>query len=670
MAKSPFKKMFDIKANYYPKDRLSIVYGKKHLTWKEEQARINKLAYMLKKKYKVIKGDKVAVLMHNRPEFVEANLALQTLGAIPVPVNYRYVASELEFLLNNCDAIGIIFEESATDIVMGAKPSSPNVRFYICVGETIPEGMDKYDGVLAAGKNKDIKVNVDPDDVAVIIYTGGTTGRPKGVMLTYENMLVNQEATIKLLVTFLPSVDDIDYPKYARSKGEAKLMNVLNLLIGQMYQNLFKGPEDRKILVFDIGTKTGVDIPPMTIRQVEEKVKIFNGKPEKYDVLFRGSIFDQMRDFINLLPKSYSKKGKLSLLPTLIWKFLLGGVKLEGSFGDRMAMINSLMAKPDDDSLQRMLLTPPMFHLAAYALWTFNWLISGALIVIPESESFVPQEIIELSNRENITWTFFVPTQWKRIIKYLEKEHPDFKLDSLKVAFSGAALLRAKVKKQILKYFPEVLIIDVFGQTEMAPAASVKIDGDESSLRDRSVGQVVPNIEIKIVDENGNEVPEGVTGEIYYRGPNVMKGYYGDAEKTAATIDEDGWLHSGDLGYFKNGELYTVDRKKECINTGGEKVFPLEVEEIIVEHPGVKEVCVIGVPDEDWGSTVRAIVIPEEGAKPTAQEIMDFCKGKMAGYKKPRSVVFVKEFPLNPVGKVLRQKIRELYGKPDQPQEA
>ena len=143
-----------------------------------------------------------------------------------------------------------------------------------------------------------------------------------------------------------------------------------------------------------------------------------------------------------------------------------------------------------------------------------------------------------------------------------------------------------------------------------------------------------------------------------------MKGYYGDEEKTQRTIDEDGWLHSGDLGYVKDGELYTIERKKECINTGGEKVFPLEVEEIILEHPAVENVCVIGVPDEDWGSIVRAVVIKKRGKDVTAQEIMDFCKGKIAGYKKPRSVVFADEFPISPVGKVLRAKIREKFGKP------
>ncbi len=664
--------MFDVKADNYPKDRISVVYGNIRRTWKEEKKRINKLAYFLKKKLKVKKGDHVAILFHNRPEFLEANLALQALGAVPVPVNYRYVKSELEFLLNNSDSIGLIFEGELLDLVLKTKPDAPKVRFYMCArapDQTLPEGMYDYEMAIKEGKNKNIKAKVDWDDVCVIIYTGGTTGRPKGVMLSYENMIVNQEATINLLISFLPKVKDIDYPKYARSEGQRKLLGVLNMFIGQMYQKLFTDPEDRKIIVFELPTKEGaVPVPPLSLRQVEGKLKMFVGKAENYDVLFKGTLIDQIRDLVNLLPKAYSKKGKLSLFPKLIWKFLLGGVKMEGSFKDRINIIKSLGAKPENEKITVMLLTPPMFHLAAYALFILNWLISGAILVFPESPSFNPAQIIQTMEENGVTWTFFVPTQWKWITDYLDKEKPDFRLKSLEVAFSGAALLHAKYKKKILKYFPNTLLLDVFGQTEMAPAASVKIDGEESTIRDRSVGKVVPNIEIKIIDEEGNEVKEGEIGEILYRGPNVMKGYYGDKEKTAQTIDEDGWLHSGDLGYMKDGELYTIERKKECINTGGEKVFPLEVEEIILEHPKVKDVCVIGVPNEDWGHIVRAVIIPKEGLEPgkdiTEQEIIDFCKDKMAGYKKPRSIVFTDKFPISPVGKVLRAKIREQFGKP------
>ncbi|MHA1798802.1 MAG: class I adenylate-forming enzyme family protein [Candidatus Helarchaeota archaeon] len=664
LKKSPFKAMFDIKADNYPKDRIAVVYGEKRMTWKEVQERINRLAYTLKNELNVKREDKIAVLFHNTPEFMESNLAIQTIGAIPVPVNYRYVKSELEHLLNDCDAVGLIFEGELMDLVLETKPTAPDVKFYVATGENHPEGILDYEELIKSGKNKSIKMKMSYDDVAVIIYTGGTTGRPKGVMLTYENMIVNQEAVIKLLITFLPDVKDLNYEKYARNKSEEKLLTVLNFFLGSMYQGLFKDPNDPKVLVFNFAMKEGVEVPPMTIKQVEGRLKMFCGKPEEYNVAFHGGFIDQIRDLINFLPMAYSKKGKLKLFPKLIKGFLFGGIKLEGKFKDRISMIGSLAKKPDDEHVTHMLLTPPMFHLAAYALWILNWLVSGAVVIMPKSLSFNPPEIIELSKRESVSWTFFVPTQWKRIIKYLEENDPDFTLDTLEVAFSGAALLRAKVKKKILKFFPNALLLDVFGQTEMAPAASVKIDGEASTVRDRSVGKVVTNIEIKIIDDDGNEVPEGETGEILYRGPNVMKGYYGDEEKTQRTIDEDGWLHSGDLGYVKDGELYTIERKKECINTGGEKVFPLEVEEIILEHPAVENVCVIGVPDEDWGSIVRAVVIKKRGKDVTAQEIMDFCKGKIAGYKKPRSVVFADEFPISPVGKVLRAKIREKFGKP------
>ncbi|MHA1130095.1 MAG: class I adenylate-forming enzyme family protein [Candidatus Helarchaeota archaeon] len=673
MGKSPFKAMFDIKADYYPKDRISVVYGDIKRTWKEEKNRINRLTYSLKKKLGIKKGDNVAVLFHNRPEFLESNLALQAIGAVPVPVNYRYVKSELEFLLSNSDAIGLIFEGELMDLVLETKADVPTVKFYICAtdpDQELPEGMYSYEALIEAGKNKNTKADVSWDDTCVIIYTGGTTGRPKGVMLSYENMVVNQEATINLLITFLPKVKDIDYPKFARNKGQEKILKVLNSFIGQMYGKLFNDPDDRKIIVFELPTaEDAVPIPPITIRQVEQKLKLFYGKPEEYDVLFEGSIMDQIRELVNLLPKSYSKKGKMKMFPGLIWKFLFGGVHMEGSFRDRLRIIKSLSSKPDEDHFTVMYLTPPMFHLAAYALFILNWLLSGSVLVFPESLSFNPAQTIDTMVKNKVGWTFFVPVMWRRIVKYLEENRPDFQLESLEVAFSGAALLHAGTKKKILKYFPEALLLDVFGQTEMAPAASVKIDGDAETVRDRSVGKVIPNIEIKIVDDDGNQVKEGEIGEILYRGPNVMKGYYGDPEKTASTIDEEGWLHSGDLGYMKEGELYTIERKKECINTGGEKVFPLEIEEVILKHPKVQEVCVIGVPDEDWGSSVRAVIIPQEGLQPeidiTSQEIIDFCRGRMAGYKKPKSVVFTTSFPISPVGKVLRAKIREEFGKPE-----
>jgi acyl-CoA synthetase (AMP-forming)/AMP-acid ligase II len=216
------------------------------------------------------------------------------------------------------------------------------------------------------------------------------------------------------------------------------------------------------------------------------------------------------------------------------------------------------------------------------------------------------------------------------------------------------------LKKQIFELFPNAIILDAFGQTEMTPVTSFRIDADPEKIEDRSVGKAI--VEAKIVDEAGKEVSPGETGEILYRSSTIMKGYYKDEEKTKEVM-EDGWFRSGDLGYFdENGEIRTVDRKKECINTGGEKVFPLEVEEIIQKHPKVDAVCIIGVPDEEWGNSVRAVVQLIEGEQMDGQEITEFCRGEMAGYNIPRSVVFVDEIPYSPAGKMLRQQVRDLYG--------
>jgi acyl-CoA synthetase (AMP-forming)/AMP-acid ligase II len=143
-----------------------------------------------------------------------------------------------------------------------------------------------------------------------------------------------------------------------------------------------------------------------------------------------------------------------------------------------------------------------------------------------------------------------------------------------------------------------------------------------------------------------------------------MKGYFKEEEKTRDVI-KDGWFYSGDLGYFdEKGEVHVAERKAECISSGGEKIYPQEVEEVLLSNPKVEEVCVIGVPDPEWGESVRVVVKLKEGETATPQEIMDWCRGKVTGYKRPKSVVFVDSLPLTPVGKVLRRVVKEKYGKP------
>jgi acyl-CoA synthetase (AMP-forming)/AMP-acid ligase II len=300
----------------------------------------------------------------------------------------------------------------------------------------------------------------------------------------------------------------------------------------------------------------------------------------------------------------------------------------------------------------------PFFHDASYANLVMGSLAGNICFVLPESISFDPAVVLELVERERITNMSNVPTGWQKLVSFPGASN--YGLSSLQIAVTGGGACSATLKKQILALFPNCVVMDAFGQTEMTPVTSFRLDADPDRIEDHLVGKAI--VEARVVDENGNDVAPGQIGEIIYRSSTVMKGYYKDEEKTHEVMT-DGWFKSGDLGYFDEaGEIRTVDRKKECINTGGEKVFPLEVEEILRNHPKVEDVCVIGVPDPEWGSGIRAVVALKKGEAAEPSEIIGFCRGQMAGYKIPRSVVFVDELPRSPVGKMLRQQVRDLYG--------
>jgi acyl-CoA synthetase (AMP-forming)/AMP-acid ligase II len=282
------------------------------------------------------------------------------------------------------------------------------------------------------------------------------------------------------------------------------------------------------------------------------------------------------------------------------------------------------------------------------------------ILVLPDSVKFDPALVLSLVEKEKITNMANVPTGWKKLVDFPDAGRYD--LSSIRMASTGGGVCPVSLKKQILKVFPNALILDVFGQTEMTPATSFRVDMDEDRIQNRSVGRSI--VEVRVVDENGRDLPPGQVGELLYRSNTVMKGYYKDEDKTREVM-QDGWFRSGDLGCLdENGEIRVADRKKECINTGGEKVFPLEVEEVLAKHPKVDDVCVIGVPDEEWGNTVRAVVQLKKNQQAEPAELLEFCRGELAGYKIPRSVVFVDELPRSPVGKMLREQVREVYGRP------
>lgn len=678
---SPFYESVEVRAKYYPPPTVALVFGDLEITWKEFYERINRVGNALRM-LGLRKGDKCAFLFHNSPEFLEINLAIQAVGAVPVPVNYRYVKGELQFVLDNSDAKGFLFEADYLPLVEEIRSELPHIGFYIVQrgswgkkpGGSPPPGFLEYEEVVQAASPRGIHTPVNPENLAVICYTGGTTGRSKGVMLSYHNFIANQQQLSALLFSLLPPVADLNNDAFAKNEVERKLQESLGNVIGP-FARIFQNPEMAdKVIVFELQLGGPIDPPPLSMALREGKVKVMSGKPDRYDLRFLLRL-DDPQDFTNLTIYPATPKGKLVLLPKLLMMFLSGRIKIQGSTRNILALFRRRSGgdappprrrkEPNGSKgSNRAMPLPPLFHLASYALWLTFLVHQKGATVFPVNPSFDPEEVLSLIERENVTWVFMVPTMWKMILDYPGIGKHD--LSSVHVCLTGAALLTDKYKKKMLAAFPNALVMDAFGQTEMAPVTTVKVDGVADEVKDRSVGQLLTGVEARILGERGEELPVGEVGELCYKSESLMRGYYKDDEKTREVIDSGGWFHSGDLAYRgEDGEIYIVERKQECINCGGEKIFPLEVEEVIQSHPKVDSVCVIGVPDEQWGETCRAVVVVKAGeAAPDPGEIIDWCKDKIAGYKKPKSVVFTDSLPLSPVGKVLRAKIKEAFGLP------
>lgn len=327
---------------------------------------------------------------------------------------------------------------------------------------------------------------------------------------------------------------------------------------------------------------------------------------------------------------------------------------------------------PADPELEeRNILTVPLYHVAG--IQAMMAAIYGGRTLVMERQ-FEPKEWMELVETEKANRVMMVPTMLKQLI-----DHPDFSkydLSSLKVITYGAAPMPIGVIRKALEVFPGVSFINAFGQTETASTITTlgpedhNISGDDAEKERKlkrlsSIGKPMPDVEMKVIDEAGQEMPTGQIGEIVARGPRVMSGYWKDKEKTEKTIDKDGWVHTGDIGYVdEDGYFFLSGRATDMIIRAGENISPEEVELVMQSHPKIEEVAVIGVPDEEWGEQPRAIVILKHGETATPEEIMEFCRANLASYKRPRSVVFVDSIPRNPMGKIIKRELREKYGKP------
>ncbi len=317
------------------------------------------------------------------------------------------------------------------------------------------------------------------------------------------------------------------------------------------------------------------------------------------------------------------------------------------SIGDGMKFTNK----------DKLLITVPMFHCFGLVLGLMSC-ITHATTMVPV-ESFSPTKVMNAITVEKCTAVHGVPTMFIAML-----EHPDFdkyNFSSLRTGIMAGSPCPIKVMRQVVDKMNMTEITIVFGQTEASPGCTQTTTEDSLEHRVNTVGRVFDGVEAKIVDPaTGEEVPTGVAGEFCARGYNIMKGYYKMPEATAEAIDKDGWLHTGDLCTVdKDGYYKVVGRIKDMIIRGGENIYPKEIEEFYYTQPIVKDVQVIGVPSEQYGEEVMAVIILKEGESATPEELKELAKSHLAKHKVPRYIRIVDSFPVTASGKIQKFKMRE-----------
>jgi len=303
----------------------------------------------------------------------------------------------------------------------------------------------------------------------------------------------------------------------------------------------------------------------------------------------------------------------------------------------------------------------PLFHVNS-TFYGLLFLYIGASLFVSRDKGFDPVELLSIVNREKITFISLIPTHYSLILEIPEETRRRFNTSSLRKLLCSSAPVRSKIKRGILECFPGVELYEAYGSTE---AGLVTILKPEDQLRKiGSMGRECLGVDvIKLLDEDGREVEVGEIGELYSKGQMMFDEYYKMPKKTKVSIKGE-FFSAGDLvKRDEEGYYYIVDRKDNMIITGGEHVCPSEVEEIVSRHPKVRDVAVVGLPDDKWGEAVTAVVVLKNGENATEEEIIEWCKGKITGYKKPKRVVFIDycEIPRAATGKILHRKLRERF---------
>ncbi|MGE6379003.1 long-chain-fatty-acid--CoA ligase [Peribacillus muralis] len=512
----PMQKILQNACQSYPSNTAITFYNQK-ITYQELYFKSQAFASALQRKG-VKKGDRVAIMLPNCPQYVIAYYGSLTAGAIITQVNPMLVERELQHILQDSGAETIVVMDGLYPKVNSVKQHT-NLKNIIAVSlqqsKAVFSPDTSFDEFMESGDGNIHPISIDPEhDIAVLQYTGGTTGRSKGAMLTHRNILANV-------------VQCYEFFKHELSIGSQRTLSIIPL--------------------FHV-------------------------------------------------------------------------------FGMTSAM-----------------------NLSIY--------IAGDSIMLPRFEI---DEVLETIKRERPTTFPGVPTMYVALTNHPKAE--EFGMGSIRLCNSGSApmpveLLREFERKSGAK------ILEGYGLTEASP--TTHCNPAFAERKPGSVGIGVPSTEYKVMDlgDGTKEVAPGEMGELVVKGPQVMKGYWKMPEETAVTLRE-GWLYTGDIAKVdEEGYLYIVDRKKDLIIASGYNIYPRDVEEVLYEHPAVREAVVIGVPDAYRGESVKAVLVLKDGKITSEREIIDYCRANLAAYKAPHIVEFREELPKTNVGKILRRALREELSK-------
>jgi long-chain acyl-CoA synthetase len=496
-------------------DKTALIHKDNRITYGKLNERINRLANGLLE-MGLKKGDRVSVVLHNCPEFIEIYFACAKAGTVFVPINTLFKQKEFSQIIKYIKPRMLIIDPDFEELISSLGEQIDSVEYLFSLQKGPSRRFSPLKEVIDRGGPEEPNVEILDEDLISIFLTSGTTGLPKGAMRTHGH-------------------------------------NVLNTMAGAIELKL--DYSDRAVLLFPL-----------------------------YHVTFE----DHIRNFL-----------------------------------------------------------------------------MGNTVYIRREGSFDPKEILNILSEEKITVCQLVPTMINAMLQ--EKDIDKYDLTHLRIIPYAAAPMPVELLKKAIRRF-RCQFLQMYGQTETGPLTTALkpedhvLDGTpEQMTRLASIGKPVLHFETRIVDEDGNDTPVGEVGELIVRSESTTIGYWDLPEETAKTI-KDGWVYTGDFcKYDEGGYIYIVDRKNDMIISGGKNIYPREIEEVLYQHEAVLEATVIGVPDDYWGESVKAVVVLKEEMTATEEEFINLCKENLASYKKPRTVEFRRELPKSPTVKILKRVIREEF---------